>query len=114
MEEKRLNCWEYKKCGYGPNGHKYTRMVCPTVFETRLDGVHNGEQAGRACWVVAGTYCNGSVQGKFAQKYNTCMNCDFYQKVLAEEGHRFEITLLLMKRLRGEYHTGPVRGNSGI
>jgi len=98
--ERRLNCWEYKKCGYGPKGHKYNHLTCPTVTESRLDGVHNGFQAGRACWVIAGTYCNGSVQGKFAQKYNTCMHCDFYQKVLEEEGHKFEITLLLMKRLR--------------
>jgi hypothetical protein len=28
------------------------------------------------------------------------MNCDFYQKVLDEEGHKFEIILALMKRLR--------------
>lgn len=98
--EKRLNCWEYKNCGHGPNMNKNNQMTCPTVSEGKLDGVHNGVQAGRTCWVVAGTYCNGSVQGKFAQKYNTCMNCDFYQKVLEEEGHKFVITLLLMKRLR--------------
>ena len=98
--ETRLNCWEFKKCGYGPNGNKYKSNMCPTVSETRLDGVHDGDQAGRACWVVAGTFCNGTVQGKFAQKYNTCMNCDFYQKVLEEEGHKFQITLILMKRLR--------------
>ena len=98
--ERRLNCWEYKKCGYGPNVKKSGHMICPTVSEGRLNGVHNGAQAGRACWVIAGTFCNGDVQGKFAQKYGTCMNCDFYQKVLEEEGHKFEITLIPMKRLR--------------
>jgi hypothetical protein len=98
--ENRLNCWEYKNCGHGPNQNKNNSKRCPTVFETRLDGVHNGTKAGRACWVVAGTYCNGVVQGKFAQKYGTCLNCDFYRKVLEEEGPKFEITLRLMKRLR--------------
>ena len=98
--EKRLNCWEFKNCGYGPSQRKYSRAGCPTVTESRLDGVHNGEKAGRTCWVIAGTFCNGSVQGKFAQKYKTCLNCDFYQKVMEEEGPQFEITLLLMKRLR--------------
>jgi len=98
--ERRLNCWEYKKCGYGPGMNMTNGMICPTVSEGRLHGVHNGTQAGRACWVVAGTYCNGNVQGKFAQKYATCKNCDFYQKVLEEEGHKFEITIVLMKRLR--------------
>jgi hypothetical protein len=99
---KPLNCWEYKKCGFGPHEKRDNNVSCPTVSERRLHGVHNGEQAGRACWVVAGTYCNGTVQGKFAKKYDTCMNCDFYQMVLEEEGHKFEITLRLMKRLRGE------------
>ena len=98
--ERRLNCWEYKICGHGPDTNKSSRLTCPAVSERRLDGVHNGDQVGRACWVVAGTCCNGDVQGKFAQKYNTCMNCDFYKKVLNEEGHKFQITLILMKRLR--------------
>jgi len=98
--ENRLNCWDYKKCGYGPNENNRNDRICPTVSEDRLDGVHNGEKAGRACWVVAGTYCNGAVQGKFAQKYKTCSNCNFYQKVLQEEGSKFEITLQLMKKLR--------------
>ena len=98
--ERKLNCWEYKNCGYGPNGNRYNGLQCPTVSENRLDGVHSGYKAGRACWVVAGTYCDGKVQGKFAQKYSTCMYCDFYQKVLEEEGHNFEITLVLMRRLR--------------
>ena len=98
--EHRLNCWEFKKCGHGPNEKKKSSKGCPTVSEKRLDGVHNGIKAGRSCWVVAGTYCNGTVQGKFAQKYGTCLHCNFYRKVLEEEGPKFEITLRLMKRLR--------------
>ena len=99
--ESRLNCWEYKNCGLGPGGHRISEMgLCPTASEHKLHGVHNGDKAGRACWVVAGTYCGGVVQGKFAQKYNTCVNCDFYQKVLEEEGSKFQLTLILMKRLR--------------
>ena len=42
--ERRLNCWEYKKCGYGPNVKKSGHMICPTVSEGRLNGVHNGAQ----------------------------------------------------------------------
>jgi len=98
--ERRLNCWEYKKCGCGPEDSMADAAKCPAIFEKKLDGVHNGKNAGRTCWVIAGTYCNGAVQGKFAQKYSTCLNCDFYQMVLEEEGPGFEITLLLMKRLR--------------
>jgi len=32
------------------------------------------------CWTIAGTRCKGKVQGKFAQKFNNCMACEFYQE----------------------------------
>ncbi|PKN23127.1 MAG: hypothetical protein CVU68_02155 [Deltaproteobacteria bacterium HGW-Deltaproteobacteria-3] len=32
------------------------------------------------CWTIAGTCCKGKVQGKFAQKFNNCMACEFYQE----------------------------------
>ncbi|MCX5874905.1 MAG: ATP-binding protein [Deltaproteobacteria bacterium] len=34
----------------------------------------------RQCWTIAGTSCKGKVQGKFAQKFNSCMACEFYQE----------------------------------
>lgn len=101
--QRKLNCWEVKKCGHRPEIIKAVKGgVCPSVHETRLDGVHGGRRAGRACWVVAGTQCGGATQGHFAKKYKTCVNCDFYQQVLAEEGANFTITLNLMKLLRGD------------
>ncbi len=30
---------------------------------------------------VAGTFCEGKVQETFAQKYEDCVKCDFYQMV---------------------------------
>jgi hypothetical protein len=32
---------------------------------------------GRPCWAVAGTFCDGEVQGTFAKKLINCMDCDF-------------------------------------
>ncbi len=32
------------------------------------------------CWTIAGTRCQGEVQGKFAQKINNCLACEFYQE----------------------------------
>ncbi|MHB8882726.1 MAG: two-CW domain-containing protein [Thermodesulfovibrionales bacterium] len=37
------------------------------------------------CWVVGGTYCDGRVQGTFAQKCEDCRKCSFYQKVVSGE-----------------------------
>jgi hypothetical protein len=86
MGEKQ-NCWEFKKCGREPGGAKVQEFgICPATVETSCDGLNGGKNAGRICWAVAGTFCGGKVQGSFAQKYHTCLACDFYKKVRQEEG----------------------------
>ena len=70
----KLNCWEFMKCGREMNGLNSTEMgVCPVCFEKQLDGVHGGNNAGRACWVVAGTMCGSKVHGSFAEKTGDCL-----------------------------------------
>ncbi len=65
-----MECWEFKKCGRIPGGGKEKEMgVCPAYRH----------HAGQACWVVAGTFCGGKVQGTFAQKEHSCQSCDFYK-----------------------------------
>jgi len=59
-------------------------------MEKSLDGIHGGKNAGRACWVVAGTMCRGKVQGTFAKKFKDCRRCNFYIKVRLEEGLSFK------------------------
>lgn len=102
MEEKRnkLNCWEFKKCGREPGGaHTSNLGICPATMEQRLDGIHEGTNAGRCCWALAGTLCKGEVQGTFAQKYKSCEMCDFYKLVKSEEFPRFMLSALIMKKL---------------
>lgn len=99
MEKK--NCWEFKKCGREPNGvHAHDLGVCPATQEGRLDGIHGGNNAGRSCWVLAGTLCGGKVQGTFAQKFKNCEFCDFYQKVKQEEFPKFQLSVMLVNKLR--------------
>jgi hypothetical protein len=84
--DKAVNCWEFKKCGREPGGpHADDLGVCPVTTTKRLNLLHGGKNAGRACWFVVGTLCNGKVQGTFAKKYRTCIYCDFYKKVKEEE-----------------------------
>lgn len=64
-ESLKMNCWEYMKCGRD----KDATIKCPAF-----------PNFGRVCWVVAGTFCEGKVQGTFAQKYEDCRKCEFYQK----------------------------------
>jgi len=99
---KKLNCWEYKKSGREPGGNRKDLGICPSAITTRLNGIHGGTNAGRACWVVAGTMCGGSVQGVFARKYETCEQCDFYKTVVEEEGAQYVLSMFLLKKLKGE------------
>ena len=56
----RQNCWEALDCGRQRGGRYAEELgMCPASQEVRLDGVHGGMNAGRACWVVAGTLCGG-------------------------------------------------------
>ena len=97
---KKQNCWEYNKCGRQLGGHHVHDMgLCPAAAEGRLDGIHDGSNAGRACWVVAGTLCKGEKQGSFAQKYKSCEACDFYRTVKKEEFPGFQLSAVIMKRL---------------
>ncbi len=100
MGEKQ-NCWDFKRCGREPGGLNAEELgICPAATEEKLDGVHGGKNAGRACWVVAGTFCEGKAQGSFAKKYDTCGKCDFYQSVWQEEGpDRFILVVDLLKKL---------------
>ncbi|MBU0634209.1 MAG: hypothetical protein KKA52_04010 [Candidatus Omnitrophica bacterium] len=80
------NCWEFKKCGREPGGKNVSELgVCPAAIEIRADGIHHGKNGGRCCWSLVGTFCEGKVQGTFAQKFKDCINCDFYELVTQEE-----------------------------
>ena len=95
------NCWEFKKCGREAGGVKEHDLgTCPAAVEFRLDGANGGKRGGRACWVVAGTLCENNVQGTFAKKYENCKTCDFYTKVKDEERGSFQMSMVLLNRIK--------------
>jgi len=100
----KQNCWEFKKCGREPGGVKAKELgVCPSTIEPDLDGIHGGRNAGRACWVVAGSLCGGKIQGTYAEKLANCWKCDFMNAVKQEEDREelgFTQTRLGMERAR--------------
>lgn len=99
----KVNCWEFKKCQRQPGGNLTGELgVCPASTHEQLNGIHGGRNSGRACWVVAGTFCGGITQGTEAQKQHNCWKCEFFQLVKREETPApdgFFGTLLGMKRL---------------
>jgi hypothetical protein len=87
MKKKRLNCWEYMKCGREPGGDRIDELgACPVPSCDSCHGINRGVHAGRLCWAIAGTLCNGEIQGTFARKLMTCQKCPFYLLVEEEEG----------------------------
>ena len=63
-----MNCWEFKKCGRETGGVNAKQFgVCPAY-----------PNSGKTCARVAGTLCEGKVQGAFTSKLASCMKCDFY------------------------------------
>lgn len=52
----RLHCWEIKNCA---------RVECPSFHD--IDS---------RCWLMAGTLCEGEIQGDFAKKYRSCFGCE--------------------------------------
>ncbi len=86
----KTNCWEEKQCERHSGGEKVVELgVCPAATELKHDGKNNGKDGGRYCWKIAGTLCEGKVQGTYAAKLMDCVRCDFYKKVKEEEGENF-------------------------
>ena len=96
----KLNCWEFKKCEREPGGRRAPDLgVCPAAQEDRLHGIHDGTNAGRSCWVLAGTLCKGEIQGTFGVKFRDCGTCNFYQTVKREEFPNFQLSAVLIKKI---------------
>jgi len=87
---ERKNCWEFMKCGREPGGSSADELgICPASIAVRFEETNGGNCAGRFCWPVAGTFCNGDLQGTFAAKIKNCLKCPFFQSVSRQEGDTF-------------------------
>ena len=69
--------------------------VCPATLDDSFDGINRGKNAGRICWAVAGTFCEGKKQGTFHIKRESCVKCDFFSTVVRQEGANDSPTKLL-------------------
>jgi len=84
--ERRTNCWEFMECGREPGGACASEEgICPAATFSGYDGVNSGKNAGRICWIVAGTLSNDQWQGTYARRYEDCASCRFLRLVAMEE-----------------------------
>jgi hypothetical protein len=100
----KKNCWEVKKCGRQPGGHKVREHgICPASTIIAVDGINHGKNGGRACWALTGTMSGPAekVQGTFARLLpGSCYDCEFYELVMMEEGENFEGTVRIVQKLK--------------
>ncbi len=62
---KNLNCWEVMNCG---------KTDCPAYEKNQIP-----------CWYRAGTLCQATLEGKYAQKIGDCRECKYFQKRSGDE-----------------------------
>lgn len=54
------------------------------------------------CWLIAGTFCRGEVQGQFAKKLNDCRLCEVYQAATTDPVDEITENFLAMNYLLNE------------
>ena len=87
-----MNCWEFKQCGRARGGAKAQAFgVCPAYPDH-----------GKQCARVAGTLCGGKVQGTFAMKVASCMECDFYKSEHYDKPFLIQLNRLTVRMQGGE------------
>ncbi len=98
----KKNCWEYMKCGREVDGTKSAKLgVCQAAKFKKAGGIHGGKNAGRCCWIVAGTFCRRKKMGTFADKLTGCIECPFYKLVSGEED-QFLLAKEILKIIDGK------------
>ncbi|MCI5137283.1 MAG: hypothetical protein D3922_02440 [Candidatus Electrothrix sp. AR1] len=80
--DKKLNCWEFKKCGREPGGRNVSQYgVCSIPVAIDRDGINGGKNGGRACWMWRELACIKIMQKCSVQEIRECRECDFYLSV---------------------------------
>ncbi len=64
------------------------------------------ERGKTRCWQITGTYCGGTVQGTFAQKYGSCSECSVFMNVTRDPiyriGEHFNNMMHVVEKKRAE------------
>ena len=96
-----LNCWEFMRCGRERNGTQVAELgVCPAALDAAADGFLGGQNGGRACAYIAGTFCGGSIQSKAVDKLRVCTACEFHALLRRQHGSDLSSLRFLEHRVR--------------
>ena len=77
-EEKSIQHW-IDEVSEPVKSFCYEKMAC------KERGCLAYKSACGRCWLQAGTMCGGEVQGKFADKYELCTECQVYKEFVGDD-----------------------------
>jgi hypothetical protein len=60
--------------------------MCPVAADTSADGLNEGVNGGRICWIIAETLNKNEIKCCALQQDPSCFQCEFRHKVITEEG----------------------------
>ena len=89
---KKLNCWDYFKCGKEIGNAERDLDFC-SVSILQAINPNGGMCAGRQCWRVLGSHCyikEMNFRGTANFKRENCDECEFKALVKEEEGEDFK------------------------
>ncbi|MBF0614765.1 MAG: hypothetical protein G8237_13780 [Magnetococcales bacterium] len=100
------NCWDFFQCMRSRHGARMEGTPCPVSLMSSYQGCNGGVAAGRACWMIEGTFCTVSKcgvddeRGGYEFKKDHCDHCEFKALVKEQEGKGFheERRSMLLKR----------------
>lgn len=98
---KKMNCWEFNKCGREPDGENVAEFgVCPAATFELADGFCGGVNGGRVCSFISKLFyldCNEarrlSLKDVLIDKKTTwCEGCGFYEVLYDESNGEFSMS----------------------
>ena len=94
------------KCGREPGGLKADELgICSAAIETSTDSINGGENGGRACWALSGTFCEEKCKGLLQKKLAIANDVIFTNWLKGSRTLLFKIP---------EKYDGPIPGLSSI
>ena len=94
-DQHKINCWEHFKCGREVGNPARRDSPCNVSLISIHNHINGGENAGRYCWTVEGSYCamnyrnEVSDRGTIDYKETHCDRCEFKKIVMEQEGEAF-------------------------
>lgn len=75
------------RCGREPGGANADSLgVCHVATESAADGLNEGKNGGRICWIIAENCTEDESSCPHKKNPSSCFGCEFRYKVMLEEG----------------------------